>query len=91
MPDERKMYPELLYYRTKIKKMSVEDTTKGLKMSSATYLRCENGERELTLNEALVISNNLGVSLERLFPKIFSPKVANMSTECVKEVYSKTD
>jgi len=68
---EEKMYPELLYYRTKVKKKTVEETIKGLKMSVATYLRAENGQRELTLNEALVISRNLEVELEKLFPKIF--------------------
>lgn len=66
------MYPELLYYRTKVLKKTVEETIKGLDISPSTYLRCENGGRELSLNEAYVISNNLGIPLGKLFPKIFN-------------------
>lgn len=80
MIDERKIYPELLYYRTKIKKMSIKDTIRGLDISEATYLRSENGERELSLNEAYIISKNLQVSLFDLFPKIFTQKVAENAT-----------
>lgn len=80
MPDKIKMYPELLYYRTKVRKMSVKDTIKGLNISEATYLRSENGERELSLNEAYVISNNLDVPLIDLFPKIFKRKVDKIAT-----------
>lgn len=69
--EDTKVYPELLFYRTKIKKKSIRDTIKGLNMSDTTYLRVERGKRELTLDEALVISNNLEVPLDILFPKIF--------------------
>lgn len=69
--DDTKVYPELLFYRTKVKKKTVKDTIKGLNMSVTTYLRVEKGKRELTLDEALIIANNLEVSLNTLFPKIF--------------------
>lgn len=78
MYDELKCYPELLYYRTKVLKMSVEEVIKGLDMSKATYLRSENGERELTLSEATLISRNMRLPLKVLFPKIFKRNVANM-------------
>lgn len=78
MYDELKCYPELLYYRTKVLKMSVEEVIKGLDMSKATYLRSENGERELTLGEATTIAKNMKLSLNVLFPKIFTNIVANM-------------
>lgn len=80
MPDERSIYPELLYYRTKVLKMSVEDTIKGLDISSQTYLRSENGNRELTLREASQIAINLGIPLNILFPKIFSLVVDKNAT-----------
>lgn len=80
MPDEKKIYPELLYYRTKVLKMSVEEVIKGTGISSATYLRSENGTRELTLGEASQIAENMGLDLETLFPKIFTRKVAKNAT-----------
>lgn len=81
MIDERKIYPELLYYRTKILKMTVEEVIKGTDMSSATYLRSENGTRELTLGEASQIAENMGLDLETLFPKIFGNKVDKNATK----------
>ena len=80
MPNNLTYYPELLYYRTKILKMTVEDTIAGLNMSTATYLRVENGNRELYLSEAKQIARNLNLSLETLFPKIFESKVAKNAT-----------
>lgn len=80
MPNEKKIYPELLYFRTKVLKMSVEDVIKGTDMSSATYLRCEKGVRELTLGEAYTIAENMGLDLETLFPKIFGKQVDKTAT-----------
>lgn len=71
MIDDMKIYPELLYYRTKVKKMTVEDVIKGTEMSKATYLRIENGKRELTLREAIQIAQNMEIELKVLFPKFF--------------------
>lgn len=76
--DELKCYPELLYYRTKVLKMSIDEVIDGLDISKATYLRSENGERELTLGEATVIAKNMKLPLHVLFPKIFKPCVAKM-------------
>lgn len=81
MPNEKKIYPELLYFRTKVLKMSVEDVIKGTDMSSATYLRCEEGVRELTLGEAYTIAENMGLDLETLFPKIFGKRVDKTATK----------
>lgn len=80
MTDERMIYPELLYFRTKILKKSVEETIKGLDISPQTYLRSENGTRELTLREASQIAKNLNLSLYVLFPKIFANEVAKNAT-----------
>ncbi|MFV0552243.1 MAG: helix-turn-helix domain-containing protein [Anaerorhabdus sp.] len=80
MTDERTIYPELLYFRTKILKKSVEETIKGLDISPQTYLRSENGTRELTLREASQIAKNLNLSLYVLFPKIFTNEVAKNAT-----------
>lgn len=72
MPEELKIYPELVYYRTKVLKLSVADVIKGLDMSEYTYLRCENGKRELTLSEAFRISKNMNLEMDVLFPKFFN-------------------
>lgn len=60
--------------------MSVDDVIAGTGMSNATYLRCENGVRELTLGEASQIADNMRLPLETLFPKIFKPRVDKNAT-----------
>lgn len=69
---ENAFYPELLYFRKKVLKMEVREVIKGTNISEATYLRCENGKRELTLSEASVIAKNMNMSMNKLFPKFFS-------------------
>ncbi|MEG0404492.1 MAG: hypothetical protein RR623_08375 [Bacilli bacterium] len=81
MQDERAIYPELLYFRTKVLKKTIEETINGLDISPQTYLRSENGSRELTLREANQIAKNLNLSLYVLFPKIFNNEVAKNATK----------
>ena len=71
-------YPQLFYFRKKVLKMSVSEVIKNTSMSESTYLRCENGKRELTLSEADAISKNMGISMYELFPNFFKQNVANM-------------
>lgn len=77
---EEGIYTELVYYRKKVKKMSVKEIIKHTGISTSTYLRCEKGERELTLQEASMIAENLSVPMSVLFPKIFTPCVDKNAT-----------
>lgn len=74
-------YAELSYIRKKIKKKSAQEMADVINVSAETYLRVERGDRELTLNEAMRLSNHLNLPISTVFPKIFDLDVAYDATE----------
>lgn len=69
-------YAELVYIRTKIKKITSVEMADLLGISAATYLRSERGERDFTLVEAVIIARKFKMPIDKVFPKIFSSDVA---------------
>ncbi|MGG1673290.1 helix-turn-helix domain-containing protein [Paenibacillus sp. NRS-1783] len=73
-------YAELVYIRRMIKKLPTEEMASSIGVSAETYLRSERGERELTLLEAMKISNKLQMPISEVFPKIFNLDVVINAT-----------
>lgn len=73
-------YAELVYIRRMVKKVPSDEMAAVIGVSKETYLRCERGERELSLAEAMKISNKLQMPISEVFPKIFKFDVAKNTT-----------
>lgn len=73
-------YAELVYLRRMVKKIPASEMAEAIGVSTETYLRCERGEREFTLLEAMKIANKLKMPISLVFPKIFELDVAENAT-----------